>query len=115
MKRENTVSEKVSHLQIIEWVKFQEQRYGEDILTQSQHDRRSAELPLLQGFELTDDNSIYEHPRNLSSKPNQVVYSEVNMKLGDGLIVSATSAWSSFVVTATKKKDKQDSISPTGS
>lgn len=69
----NTVAEMLSHLDINRRVKIEELQNCEEILAWSLQVFKSADGPVQNGFELTDDSHVYHRLRTLSTKYNQLV------------------------------------------
>lgn len=72
-KWEQTIAEKLLHLEINEWSKIEEFLCNEDNLTWSLYDLRSTEIPVQRGCELKDESPIYQRLRRLSPKRDQKV------------------------------------------
>lgn len=76
------------------------------ILAWSLNDLRGVYIPTHHTFQLTKKTPMYHRPRRMASGHYEVVEAEVQGMLNAGLIAPASSAWSFYVVIATKKDGK---------
>lgn len=78
-----------------------------DIMTGSPDDPGSAQVSMCHFFQLADDFPIYHRARHMALRKQKLVEKEVYKTLESGILVSASSAWSSPVVIVTKQNGMQ--------
>ena len=72
-------------------------------VSDSLEDLRPSDVPVKHHFEFKKDEPVYCKGRRLSPKHNTIVWEEFQKMLKAGIVIPASSEWSSPVVISTKK------------